>query len=61
MLPTNIELTDEDIDKVLSGDTLERISEEINDYLADKYGYCTEGYGYEIKINIDQITWNTED
>lgn len=57
MLPENITLTDDD----LSAELLDKIVEEINDYLADKYGYCNTGYGYNIKIDLDGISWDTED
>lgn len=57
MLPTNLTLTDNDLSSVL----LERIVDEINDYLAERYGFCNTGFGYEIKIDLDGITWDTED
>lgn len=57
MLPTSLALTDSDLSSVL----LERIVDEINDYLAERYGFCNTGFGYEIKIDLDAITWDTED
>ena len=61
MLPNNITITGKDYDKALSAETRERIGEELVDYLTEKYGYCVNGFGYDIKIEIDQIDWDTED
>lgn len=57
MLPTSLTLTDKDLPQQV----LDEIVETINDYLAGEYGYCSEGYGYEIKIDINNIIWDTED
>lgn len=57
MLPTSLTLTDNDLPQQV----LDEIVETINDYLAGEYGYCNEGYGYEIKIDINNIIWDTED
>ena len=35
----------------------ENIEEFISDYLADKYGYCNNGYGYSVHIEINDIDW----
>ena len=32
---------------------------EINEYLADKYGFCVNGYGLELKVV--SLDWDTED
>lgn len=57
MLPTSLTLTDNDLPQQV----LDEIVEAINDHLAEKYGYCNTGFGYEIKIDLDDITWDTED
>lgn len=51
-LPTYIEL-DKDEDFMLPDDMVEYI----NDYLADKYGYCNKGWCW--KISLDDVEWDT--
>lgn len=54
-LPTEIILTAEDSGFKLS----DNLCEEINDYLADKYGCCNGGWAIEMKLtNID---WDDKD
>lgn len=57
-LPTDINLT-ADKDFQLSDELADRLNEEILDFLADKYGYCVEGYGWELKIG--GIMWDTSE
>lgn len=57
-LPEEINLT-ADKDFVMSEDLAEMLNEEISDYLSDKYGYCVEAYGYEIKVG--GIIWDTSE
>lgn len=57
-LPKEIILT-ADKEFVMSEDLATLLNEEINDYLSDKYGYCVEAYGYEIKVS--EIFWDTSE
>ena len=52
-LPTELNLGR---DFVMSEELADKLAEEINDYLADKYGYCVEAYGWEIKLG--GIIWD---
>ena len=61
--PTEVEM---EIDSCLA-DALEDtdyIEEVIDDYLGDEYGYCVEGYRWEVdgdKIKITNIEWDLTD
>jgi len=55
-LPTELKLGR---DFVMSEELAEMLAEEINDYLSDKYGYCVEGYGWDIELG--GITWDTSE
>lgn len=61
MLPNSITITGKDYDEAFSAETRERIGEELVEYLTEKYGYCVNGFGYDVKIEIDRIDWDTED
>lgn len=58
--PTEVEM---EIDSCLA-DSLEDtdyVEEVIDDYLGDEYGYCVEGYQWEVdgdKIKITNIEWD---
>ena len=39
----------------------EDLSELINDYLAERYGYCTNSYCYSGTIVVNNIEWDKED
>ena len=52
-LPTELKLGR---DFVMSEELAERLAEEINDYLADKYGYCVEADGWDIELG--GIVWD---
>lgn len=54
-LPDEIDLTTSDF--TMSEELADRLSEEINDYLAEKYGLCVESYGWELKLT--EINWDT--
>lgn len=54
--PYNIEITDDD----LSHEQREKIMDMVNEYLSDKYGSCSGGYGYEISIKLTDIDWEEE-
>lgn len=54
-LPKEIDLTTSDF--TMSEELADRLSEEINDYLAEKYGFCVESYGWELKLT--EINWDT--
>lgn len=55
-LPTELKLGR---DFVMSEELAEKLAEEINDYLADKYGYCVEAYGWDIELG--GIVWDTSE
>lgn len=55
-LPEEVILT-ADPEFQMSEELADRLSEEINDYLSDKYGYCVEAYGWELKVG--GIVWDT--
>ena len=57
MLPDNTTLTEEN----LTEETRDMIINDINEYLAETYGYCNNGYGYEINIEVNHIDWDVED
>lgn len=37
----------------------EELCERINNYLAEKYGYCNKGFNYTDEITITNIDWDT--
>lgn len=53
-LPTEIDLGATDF--VFSEGLADDIADAINEYLAEKYGYCVNCYGWEIKIT--DIDWD---
>lgn len=57
-LPEEIVLTGEK-DFEMSDELMDKLCEEINDYLSDKYGYCNSGWCYEIKVS--DIMWDCEE
>ena len=57
-LPEEVNLT-ADPEFQMSEELADRLSEEINDYLSDKYGYCVEAYGWELKVG--GIVWDTSE
>ena len=56
--PINV-LVSGDKDFQMSEDLADRFCEEINDFLSEKYGYCTNGWSWE--LNITDIDWDTEE
>ena len=54
-LPTDLDIT-ADEDFVPSGEVIDGLINEINEYLSDKYGYCVNSYSYSIKIH--DIDWD---
>lgn len=56
-LPNKVIIKNELIDKY----TAEALCDAINEYLSDKYGYCNNGYNYDVKIEITNIDWDLED
>lgn len=57
MLPKNIELTSKD----LPDEMLDKLMDYMDDYLSEKYGYLIRGYDLGIKIEANNIDWDTED
>lgn len=57
-LPNNIILTAKDSGFEMSDELAERFCDEINEYLANKYGYLNEGWCYEIKLS--GIMWEQD-
>ena len=55
-LPREIDLTTSDF--TMSEELADKLCEEINDYLDEKYGVCVESYGWELKLT--GINWNEE-
>lgn len=58
-LPNEITLTKVNSGFTMSDELADIFCEEVNDYLADKYGYCNEGWCYEIKLS--NIIWDTKE
>ena len=57
-LPKNIKLCLFDF---LSEDTKDKIFDELNEHLANTYGYCNRGFGYDEEMTIENIEWDTEE
>lgn len=58
-LPSEICLTERGNGFQLDDDVFERLNEAINDYLSDTYGFCVNGYDYQ--LTISDIDWDTEE
>ena len=41
--------------------TDDEIGQRINDYLAEKYGFCNNGFTYSELLTISDIDWDTGD
>lgn len=54
-LPDEVILTADDSDYRLT----DEFCESVNEYLADKYGFCNGGWAVEIKVS--NIDWDTSD
>lgn len=54
-LPNDINLTKIDSGFEMSDNLAEMFVDEVNEYLANKYGHTNEGWCYEIKIS--DIMW----
>lgn len=57
-LPNEIIITAKDSGFTMSDELSELFCDEINEYLADKYGYLNQGWCYEIKVS--DIMWEKE-
>ena len=55
-LPLEIILTSQDSGFEMSDELADKFSEEISEWLSDKYGYLVEGYDY--KIELSNILWD---
>ena len=55
-LPLEIILTSQDSGFEMSDELADKFSEEIAEWLSDKYGYLVEGYDY--KIELSNILWD---
>lgn len=55
-LPLEIILTEQDSGFEMSDELADKFSEEISEWLSDKYGYLVEGYDY--KIELSNILWD---
>jgi len=55
-LPLEITLTAQDSGFEMSDELADKFSEEISEWLSDKYGYLVEGYDY--KIELSNILWD---
>ena len=55
-LPLEIILTAQDSGFEMSDELADKFSEEISEWLSDKYGYLVEGYDY--KIELSNILWD---
>lgn len=56
-LPDKITLTNVNSGFVMSDELADKFCEEVNGYLADKYGFCVEGWSYQ--IDLSDIMWDT--
>lgn len=57
-LPKELKL---DLWDILDSETQDRVSECISDYLSEKYGFCTNSYGYETPLLLHNINWDTDE
>lgn len=57
-LPEEVTLTAVDSGFEMSDELAERFCEEVNEFLADKYGFLNEGWAYEIKLS--GIMWERD-
>lgn len=57
-IPNKITITAVDSGFEMSEELAERFVDEVNEYLADKYGYLNQGWSYEIKIS--DILWEKD-
>lgn len=58
-LPNEIILTDRECGFEMSDELAERFCDEVNEYLANAYGYTNEGWCYQ--ISLTDIMWEKED
>ena len=56
-LPTKLTL---DLWEILDRETRDEICNQINEYLSNKYGYCTNSWGYDTILKLTNIDWDTE-
>lgn len=56
-LPTTVTL---DAD-VLGDLAWESMTDDVLDYLSNKYGYCVENYDFTIEIKVKHIKWDTSE
>lgn len=54
--PCDLTITDDD----LSSKDREKIMDLVNEYLAEHFGSCSGGYGYEIEIRLTDIDWENQ-
>lgn len=54
--PCDLTITDDD----LSSKDRKKIMDLVNEYLAEHYGSCSGGYGYEIEIRLTDIDWENQ-
>ena len=57
-LPKKIILTAKDSGFEMSDELSELFCEEVNNYLAEKYGFLNEGFSYQIDLN--DIMWEVD-
>lgn len=57
-LPNKVIITAKDSSFTMSDELSELFCDEVNEYLADKYGYLNHGWCY--KIEISDIMWEKD-
>ena len=57
-LPKEIKV---DLWSLLNENQKDEINELINDHLAEKYGYCNNGFCFDMTIKVCDIDWDTEE
>lgn len=56
-VPTELDITAEK-DFILSEQTMDALADDINEYLADKFGFANSGWSFS--ITIGDILWDFE-
>lgn len=63
-LPTRVSISTYDLEYSPETDSEDYLTELINNYLSDNYGYLVSGYSYEVKkdrVIVSNISWDLEE
>lgn len=56
-LPKDVVITHEDIPDELA----EKLTEWVNEFIAEKYGYCNKGYSWDLTMTAYNVDWDLDD